>query len=671
MVGEEFGKTADRISGQTAFDESITGAVKGAGKTASYDYSPMFQGLLADYPDFKGQVSGDIKWARSHLRKRDRVTWYLRWIRLGLYAAIAEGAFTHADKFVEGKTPAQDAWRKAEQPKPDAKPYDLQMVEKYTKLAENEQRIIGQGNAAVLAKQFSNNQHNIRNLIDHYLSLPVEEIQEITFDKQSWMELFSQFKAIEDAWKDETKGVLRPQPGDKPVLTFGGGWAWWYLDRGYDEDEARAMRHCGNAGGQYNKNERILSLRKTVKRGSREYLEPHLTFILNIEDNSLGEMKGKGNDKPTVQYHPYIIKLLESDLVDRIRGGGYLPTHNFKLGDLTEEEMMALADKKPSFANFYIRLKKEGKTSKLINDVKDVLGISDLRVPVPIASKGIKEVIRQDAWMPKLDGYAVNWWRNPGELAEEIGNDDAKYVAKIVQGDYLDYDPESSAIEALNNCSDETLALIRRYLAYKYPMQAVHWLMSKATDYEEMAKEFSDQNLGGVSEEDRNAKARKFLAEHVDLNDYNIFGDSDNILRFMQDNDLEEEEGNLRNAASDATRSGAKGEMSKAFAEAMKDWLGTRFPWGTIPMVEGNDIWDSPIYEVLPFKEAITLADSGVEDIDQHLEDEGRNSGDMKLEVSSPYYGWSGFDEGYCDERVKEEFSFKEDPEQPEQGERK
>jgi hypothetical protein len=130
--------------------------------------------------------------------------------------------------------------------------------------------------------------------LSHFLGLPVAKIQNTVFDKQSVSDLIWEFRGYEEEWKKLTKGKLLPQEGDKIVIQFPDGYAWWLLSRGHCTEEARAMGHCGNAGARGN--DRILSLRHPVKAGDEEYWEPSLTFI--IADGYLGEMKGRGNDKP-------------------------------------------------------------------------------------------------------------------------------------------------------------------------------------------------------------------------------------------------------------------------------------------------------------------------------------------------------------------------------------
>tara|TARA_Y100000034_G_scaffold135520_1_gene207761 strand:- start:826 stop:2619 length:1794 start_codon:yes stop_codon:yes gene_type:complete len=114
------------------------------------------------------------------------------------------------------------------------------------------------------------------------------------------------------------------------------GWQWVKLDRSSCGEERDAMQHCGNAGGH--PDDRILSLRDPENYA-------HLTFI--IRHGTLGEMKGRGNHKPTKVYHAPIVELLKSNHIKTMRGGGYKPENNFQLEDLGKDKQEALLKKKP------------------------------------------------------------------------------------------------------------------------------------------------------------------------------------------------------------------------------------------------------------------------------------------------------------------------------------
>lgn len=186
--------------------------------------------------------------------------------------------------------------------------------------------------------------------LKHYFGIPTSGFASYRFDRQPVNVVLRDFKNIEDKWKDdlsEKQRMISLEESDSILLDFKNGWAWIKLDRTSCSVEAKAMGHCGNEGG--NDSDRILSLREKIanpdKSSPVKHLwRPHATFILS-EDGYLGEMKGRFNNKPSADLHPYIIALLEQPYIRGITGGGYDPTKNFSLGDLTDDQARPLIEK--------------------------------------------------------------------------------------------------------------------------------------------------------------------------------------------------------------------------------------------------------------------------------------------------------------------------------------
>lgn len=178
--------------------------------------------------------------------------------------------------------------------------------------------------------------------LEHFLSLPVPEIQSYQFTNQSVSQVLSDFEQLETVWKESTKGLISPQPDDRILIDFGES-AWWLLGRGACSTEGAAMGHCGNVPSE-RPGDRILSYR--TRRTDDQWMV-HLTFILD-KHGYLGETKGRGNEKPAEKYHPFIIRLLEHDIVEGIKGGGYMPESNFTIYDLPESERDRLITLKPT-----------------------------------------------------------------------------------------------------------------------------------------------------------------------------------------------------------------------------------------------------------------------------------------------------------------------------------
>jgi hypothetical protein len=339
----------------------------------------------------------------------------------------------------------------------------------------------------------------------HFLSLPVQKIQNVVWDKQIPNDLIAGFEVAEKEWQEQTKGKLKPnlepvwnseeaqqlqslkeklkkeeatnedpdriyrmkkeiarleaeiaETGeqaevDTVFLQFQDGWAWWKLSRAYCSEEAKAMGHCGNVVGQEKTDERILSLRKPVKAGKEDMWEPHLTFILE-PNGLLGEMKGKANAKPTAAYHKYIVSLLEDPRIKGIRGGGYAPERNFSMDDLPKETQDELIAKKPGLMNCQMYLKRVGSDASLIERINSML------------EWGLHH-------SSELGGFVLNHYPTLDAFIQEQGNDDAKYIGKVLTGDEdIDTDYDYGQWEyAVDNLTSKTQPLVATYIEETYP----------------------------------------------------------------------------------------------------------------------------------------------------------------------------------------------------------
>ena len=153
---------------------------------------------------------------------------------------------------------------------------------------------------------------------------------------------------LDGEYHENLKKIQKNMPGreGKTVLSFPDGYKWVNLERGSCDIEAKTMGHCGNAGAL--KDDTILSLRDDKNI-------PHLTFILN--KGMLEERKGKANSKPLPKYHNYIIELLKLPIIKGLGPGRYRPENDFKLGDLTEEEIFLLFKINPGLKIGYYKEK--------------------------------------------------------------------------------------------------------------------------------------------------------------------------------------------------------------------------------------------------------------------------------------------------------------------------
>lgn len=306
------------------------------------NYYTMFQDILRLNPNAKEGVDQAIGWARKVLRKNDRVVWFLRYWRLwALFRADVNAGTAELAKFN----------RKFN-----------------TNLTRNDIPAMNQ----------------LMTKLEHFMSVPVPAIQSHVFNAEKPAELLDYFAQEEQEYwdtQDESESLLQPDDNDEILIQFDDGMAWWLLDRPYCNAEGAAMGHCGNSAS-WKDGERLLSLRKHVQKGEKEYWYPVATFILD-EDGLLGEMKGRSNNKPVKRYHKYIVELLKHHMIDGIKGGGYAPENNFNLNDLEDERTKEeLIKNKPGLADFSYFYSKYGmkdmRTRRMLDAKLEQLGIDDI-----------------------------------------------------------------------------------------------------------------------------------------------------------------------------------------------------------------------------------------------------------------------------------------------------
>ena len=263
------------------------------------NYEVMFNDILKidTDPRLRQEITRDINWARKTLRKNDRIIWFLRWSKIWYQLSGGIWAGGRANTSLSGAL----------------QQYNQRFQTRY---------VAGDLRSPPVMKT----------QLEHFLGLPVPEIQNYVFRTESPRQLFELFTKYEAVWRqriEEEKSLITPEPEDEILISFADGYAWWLLPRGGCPVEAEAMGHCGNVPSQ-RPGDQILSLRRQVRLDLRSRAEgstrgdvirwyPVATFILD-DDGQLGEMKGRGNDKPAAKYHPYIVELLTASPDQRDQG---------------------------------------------------------------------------------------------------------------------------------------------------------------------------------------------------------------------------------------------------------------------------------------------------------------------------------------------------------------
>jgi len=288
--------------------------------------------------DYKAREA--IKDAIEKLGREDRIMWYLRYVKCMFYI---HNTINKAEN--------RGAEREEVIPLPK---YVTHYFYKTNNKTVKELRL------SVLKASIwkdSSRAESITDTLNHFLSLPIPEIIDYRFENQKLETILNTFKAFEEVWKEEG-GDREINITDEirngsieQILSFNGGKEGWFdLKRASCRVEGQSMGHCGNSP-RSNTNDTILSFRTIKKHKGFTLAVPHLTFILT-DKGELTESKGRGNDKPSTKYHPYIIALLlyknnEDYLIKRIVGGGYMSQNNFSISDLSKENREKLLTQRP------------------------------------------------------------------------------------------------------------------------------------------------------------------------------------------------------------------------------------------------------------------------------------------------------------------------------------
>jgi hypothetical protein len=206
-------------------------------------------------------------------------------------------------------------------------------------------------------KQYKNNPSaftsQIKQKIEHFAgSQHIPEIAKVRFGKEHDLEsglnlLESAEKQYNERIKDNLN-LVKPTARTKKLIQgkTKPDRHWYDLGEGACSAEGKAMGHCGNAPSKV-AGDRILSLRTEHKdTKGNVYHEPHLTFVLN--SGFLGEMKGRGNEKPAAKYHKDIAELLKDKRIKGVIGGGYEPHKNFDFADLSPELQQEVRQSNPN-----------------------------------------------------------------------------------------------------------------------------------------------------------------------------------------------------------------------------------------------------------------------------------------------------------------------------------
>jgi hypothetical protein len=555
---------------------------------------PVF---LEDNGQKKAEVTAMVQWAISNLKKEDWVVWFLRkfkvyyWYTKGDKAELLKSKWFTTFKHKAGYDAGYDPH------------FDIQHFE---------------FNTPALARQ-------MKHWLD--MSAHIPKMRDVVFGWQEWADIEAKFEEIEKEFLgdiDEDDKVV-DEYGVK-VLDFGDGFAWYDLEKGGCSKESAAMGHCGNGYDRAADNETILSLRKRMKSGHPKFdgkLTPTLTFILH-KGGKLGEMKGRGNEKPAERYHKYIVPLLKLDIVTQISGGGYKPENNFSLADLSDTEQKELYASKPGLFDLTTIYKMEGPTDKFADAIKTK--VKPLVLHTTQYGADNKQT-KSSERIPSYGDEGVLLGVDVGvdTLAERLNLDNLKSYADTILNGYIDgdmhvEDDNSKLADAIFDC-----------------------LKHESMHYQNAAKRV----LAYLSSE---------YAEIIEDNEYDMtdVGDVGSLLDDAQDDTMETIH---RRADSSAQEYGAVAEVEEAY-EKMLNKNGIRQQYH-----DGE--WHIYV-DLKTFGDAmVEIKDDGYNDVDDEtmnvaVLDHLAESGHFE-DLDVPYYGFSGYDDVVYLERIVELVSEDED----------
>lgn len=266
-------------------------------------YSKMFRWSWT----YRGKSPSELIALAARLKKQDRVVWLLKRFRIG---AIIESS--------EERDPRLRSILTSEPEASDFAKMDSPLV-------------------AVMTEML-----HLADTCDR-----VPSLRRFSWVGRSIEELRATIGAAERAWSDGSSNGAVPGAGEV-LVTNPDRSQWFDLRTPSCDKEGSSMGHCGNsAAGR--ESDTLISLR--FPTGRPDMWRPVLTFVLlggaNGRPGWLGEMKGRGNNKPASRYHPHIIALLRHPRVLGIAGGGYKPKNNFSLDDLPPAQRAELIAEKP------------------------------------------------------------------------------------------------------------------------------------------------------------------------------------------------------------------------------------------------------------------------------------------------------------------------------------
>lgn len=371
-------------------------------------YADMFTDVVRALRQRPEAIDAQIEEARRALKKNDRILWYLRAWKVGFVESLSK-------RLPEG--------------------FAERVASEYARRAgvtEREARTIGW-------TVFSD--HSLLDTLEHYLAIPVHEIQGHHFANETPERILHSFRKAAETYHAEAADSFEDETATE-IMRFPNGLAWYNLGRSACDREGRSMGHGGNAARR-GSGDTILSLRRVTDHGGKSLHKPLLSFVLD-QHGLLGEMKGRFNEKPSKEFYNEIVALLRSPLISGIKGGGYKAENNFSLDDLDGSTRTQLLSEKPDLGGLYALYK--------------AYGIEDERVTTALEERLQSENIPTPMLRPDEDGnMTIQVWRDLETFCEEQDDGIVVAIIELLHG-------EDHGLHPIDELDDITVGNIIRSL---------------------------------------------------------------------------------------------------------------------------------------------------------------------------------------------------------------
>lgn len=230
------------------------------------------------------------------------------------------------------------------------------------------------------------------------------------------------------------------------------GFYWVDLETNNSTEECKRMGHCGRTSTKNT----LYSLRETKQLNDKYTMnKSHLTAAVGDTDGIIYQMKGQKNSKPKEIYYPFIIDLLINDKHLQGFGSEYDSESDFKITDLSDDNIKLLYDKRPELFKSY-------SLKKYLRDNK----IAEVELP----SMVFETLIRPGEIGEYIDGdYKIRQYKGNDGRVREI-----YFFETLISGDVYElYDNyhNNSWEYSYDEIDDNNELIIRNYLKNKNPSE--------------------------------------------------------------------------------------------------------------------------------------------------------------------------------------------------------